>query len=354
MPNRTSPQNPIIGNVADEDGIKDKLVEVVENAVKEGASVLLGELHRRAPFMLVEHRRIRAGFERRLSKRWKRAFALLEMVLVSAQETVEDFDRTNRTQAAANNDFVFEALHLLAVRACRTASEVFALLRTGHADGALARWRTLHELAVLAFFIAKNSSDTAERYLLHRFIEKRDAAKEYQLHCLKLNMQPLNAEEFAEVSGIADSLAEKYGPRYWDRYGWAHATVVRADPQFHKKGQVTFGDLERFCELRHFRPHYRFASHKVHAGAQGDYESLGVIRGRRLNLVGASNTGLSDPGQNTCISLVQVITCVLTHSSQDPMGLVAAHALRLLSDEACHEFVDIQREIEEEESRSAS
>lgn len=338
--------------MADEDGIQDKLVEAVEIAVAAGASKLLRELHRRAPSMLAEHRKIRSGFELRLSKRWKRAFALLEMVLVSAQETVEDFDRKYRPQAAVNDDFVFAALHLLAVRACRTASEVFALLRTGHADGALARWRTLHEIAVLAFFIAKNSSDTAERYLAHRFIEKRDAAKEYQFHCLKLNMQPLNVEEFSEVSSIADSLAEKYGPRYSDRYGWAHVAVARSDPQFHEKGQVTFGDLERFCELRHFRPHYRFASHKVHACAQGDHESLGVIRGRRLNLVGASNTGLADPGQNTCISLVQVITCVLTHSNQDPMDLVAAHALRLLSDEACQEFVDVQRRIEEEESHN--
>lgn len=105
MPNRISPLTPIIGSVVNEDDIQDKLAEAVENAVTAGASELLRELHRRAPSMLAEHRKIRSGFERRLSKRWKRAFALLEMVLVGAQETVEDFDRKNRAQAAANNDF---------------------------------------------------------------------------------------------------------------------------------------------------------------------------------------------------------------------------------------------------------
>jgi hypothetical protein len=304
--------------------------------------------------MIAEHRKITAGFEKRLARRWKPALDVLKMILVSAQEAVEDFDRQNRMMAVAENDFVFEALHLLSVRACRTASEVFALLRAGYADGALARWRTLHELAVVAFFIAKNPSDTAERYLAHRFIEKYNAAKEYQLHCLKLNMEPLSDEQFGDLSVLRDGLLEKYGSPYSDRYGWAHAALVQSDAEFRQKGQVTFGDLERFCELRHFRPHFRFASHKVHAGPQGDYDTLGVIAGRRLNLVGASNTGLADPGQNTCISLVQVITILLTYKVKDPMDLVAAHALRLLSEEACNAFVRVQRGIEQEEDQKGS
>ena len=300
--------------------------------------------------MIAEHRKIRAGFESRLARRWKPALALFEMLLVATQECVEDFDRAYRSSAVAGNDFVFEALHLLSVRACRTASEVFALLRTGHADGALARWRTLHELAVVAFFISKNTRDTAERYLAHRFIEKCHAAREYGQHYLRLQLEPLDGEQIDSHATIRRRLEEKYGPRYSDRYGWAHAAIIELDAGLQGKEQVTFGHLERFCELRHFRPYYRFASQKVHAGAQGDYESLGVMTGRRLNLVGASNTGLADPGQNTCISLVQVITTVLTSKPQDPANLVAAKALKLLLDEACDTFVRIQRDIEVEEA----
>jgi hypothetical protein len=39
-------------------------------------------------------------------------------------------------------------------RACLVGSEIYGLPRTGHAAGAQARWRTLHELAVVASTLA--------------------------------------------------------------------------------------------------------------------------------------------------------------------------------------------------------
>jgi hypothetical protein len=326
---------------------EDQLTQAVENAITVGASTLVCELHRRAPSMISEHRKVRKGFESRLAHRRKAAFALFEMILVSAVESVQEFDQKNRGEAKANNDRTFEALLLLSIRACRTASEILALLRAGHADGALARWRTMYELAVIAFFVSRNKQDTAERYLMHRFIEKYEAAKEYQLHCFKLNQEPLSAEEVGRLTAFRDCLLDKYGQRFSGRYGWAHAAVLEADSQFREKDQVTFGNLERSCDLKHFRPYYRFACQKVHAGAQGDYESLGVIDGSDVQLIGASNTGFADPGQNTCISLVQVVTSLLAHKP-DPLNLIAAQALRLLSGEACGEFLRIQKKIEEE------
>ncbi len=97
--------------------------EKLARAVEAGASKLVSELHRRALSMLDEHRKLRAGFESGLAERWKPAFVLFEMILVSAQESVEEFDHKNRGEAAASNDLIFEALCLLSVRACRTASE---------------------------------------------------------------------------------------------------------------------------------------------------------------------------------------------------------------------------------------
>jgi hypothetical protein len=52
-------------------------------------------------------------------------------------------------------------------RACLVASEVRALLASGHPFGAQARWRTLHELGVVAFILRMSDKEVAERYLLH-------------------------------------------------------------------------------------------------------------------------------------------------------------------------------------------
>ena len=60
-------------------------------------------------------------------------------------------------------DYVFEALSRLLARACRIAEEVLVLLKAGYGQGALARWRALHEVAVVADLIAENGEDCAER-----------------------------------------------------------------------------------------------------------------------------------------------------------------------------------------------
>src|SRR3712207_5473713 len=95
------------------------------------------------------HRRQAAAFEKRLAARWRAGLDLYETILGLAYDAGARFNRRHRVHAAEANDLVFEVLTHLHARACRTASEVLALLKTGHATGAHARWRTLHEIAVV-------------------------------------------------------------------------------------------------------------------------------------------------------------------------------------------------------------
>ena len=131
-------------------GREDEFPERFRELNDEGARGLAKELKRRGPKMLRQHRRIRRGFERRLFRRWRKALRLYETIMVAAQEAGADFNDKYRAEARQQDDFVFEALVSLHGRASRITSETYALLRTGHADGAQARWRTLHELAVVA------------------------------------------------------------------------------------------------------------------------------------------------------------------------------------------------------------
>ena len=49
-------------------------------------------------------------------------------------------------------------------KGCATAAGILVLLRAGFADGALARWRSLYEVELIAHFIADHGLSTAERY----------------------------------------------------------------------------------------------------------------------------------------------------------------------------------------------
>ncbi len=117
------------------------LDEVLDNL---GESVV-ARLRSTAPKMLAGHRRRRKGFEYRLDWVWGEALDLLYQVLVCSQELGESFNVAHRPAAVDDQDHRFEALVLVHARACLVVSEIHALLRTGHAYDARARWRTLHE-----------------------------------------------------------------------------------------------------------------------------------------------------------------------------------------------------------------
>ena len=63
------------------------------------------------------------------------------------------------------------------------------------ADGAMARWRTLDEIAVVSFFVQKHGEDLAERYTVHQHIESWKAAERYN-EC----RERLGYDEFVRVN----------------------------------------------------------------------------------------------------------------------------------------------------------
>lgn len=64
-----------------------------------------------------------------------------------------------RVDGQARFDSVARVLILLQARACQTSFEVRALLAAGFPGGAYGRYRTLHELAVIAILIAEHGPE---------------------------------------------------------------------------------------------------------------------------------------------------------------------------------------------------
>jgi len=289
-------------------------------------------------------------FEERLLIHWRKPLTMFEAVLELSMQLGETYNRVHRRSAARRQDFVLEVLTRLHARALLTASEVLALLRTGHASAANARWRTMHEISVVAQFLSNHGAATAERYLLFDLITREKAARNYQGFAVRLGERPLSKRTLQRLRAARARLERRFGKQFSDGdQGWAAA-------DFNHKRPVTIRDLEEDVALPHVRPRYLMASHPVHAGPRGVVWSLeewptGVLP------AGPSNSGLVDPAAGTLVTLNQVnATLVLRQVKRMPMDWYATYvvevdALAGLIDDACLAFVRVQRQLEREGAR---
>lgn len=321
------------------DEYAENLSERMPRAVQQASEVVLAELRASAPEMLKEHEEFKNDFEKRLWQRWGKALELLEMFIVIATEAGEDFNVEFRALAAQENDFKFDVLTRLHAQSCQIGNEVLTLLRSGYADGAHARWRSMHEIAVIGFFVSEFGQDVAERYLLHNVVESYRAALQYQRHSSRLGYEPLTNQEFSMLQSSYQRLIDRFGDSYKNNYGWAAHTLGKGNP--------TFSDIEEAIGLGHWRPHYKLASHNVHANPKGVLFKLGLYPSdQQLLLAGASDTGFADPGHGTAISLLQTTTSLLTlRPNIDRLSV--CQILSTLAEEVGNVFLSIQKTREE-------
>ena len=153
------------------DEISKKLGKSIDPLSDKIAITIYKSLRRKMNPMLREHRRFLKDFEKRHYKLWKKGIDTLEAFLVLAFELGENFNTYYRNEAAQKQDYLFEALTNLHARAVLIGSEVLTLLNSGFSDGAHARWRTAHEISVVATFLSNCGNDVAKKYLEYNIIE---------------------------------------------------------------------------------------------------------------------------------------------------------------------------------------
>lgn len=315
------------------DDILARIPDIVIDFIESSPDPILKSARRMAPRILAQLAADRRGFERRLARKWGRALNLLQMLWGISVEVGDDFNKEFRPEAVETNDLVFEVLTRLHARACQIGSEILTLLRSGHADGAHARWRSLHEIAVTGLFIESHGQEVAERYILHEAIESNRAARIYQEHCEALGAEPLSDKERAQTQSACDALIARFGAPFGTEYGWAAAALGKARP--------TFRDVERAAGLDRLRPYYKLASHNVHANPKGAYFRLGLLPGQQILLAGPSDMGLTEPGHGTAISLMQITNSLLVTRPNIDRLVICRVLLRLEQ-----EVGDAFREVE--------
>jgi len=330
-------------DIPDSEKISEIIKNVMLKTLPEAAEILSNALKSKSSRMLKERRKINRSFEKRLMKRWAKPIDLLEMFYVIAFEVGEEFNKEYREEAAKNNDYLFDALTRIHARACQVCFEIITLLKSGLADGAHARWRTLHELAVISLFIKEHGQDIAKRFLDYEVVENYREAVDYQKHCEELGYEPLTIVEFKEIEKKYADTCRKYGKDFKKSYGWI------------PKGMLSvrnFYEIEKSLKLSKFYPFYILASLNVHAGAKSLKFRLGLFQDSPksdLLLAGPSNYGLADPGQSAAISLNQITFCLLA-SKPSMERLITMTTMHKIVNEICEAFVEVQFQIEREET----
>ena len=325
----------------DADGFGDAYRALVE----EGGERISGEVVGQAQKTAVTEEAELAPFLIRLRARWRPALELLASHRGYALQAGETFNEEYEDDAIENQDVMFFALRLLHAQACRIAGEVRVLLASGHASGALARWRALYESAVISSLLGmQGNNDIAQRFLDHAVIHDEREARWHRETFP--DHRSISDGEYRELVQAKLAAVRRYPEgRYDSDYGWAVPLIGNAQP--------TFRDLEDSAKLSHWRPTYKVANHHVHSDARSAHATLAWRGDTRYLLSGPTNVGLAEPASHAMDSLTIVTTAFLVgnHGAQSnsPLNAISAVALGRIAQVAAAEFVRIEDEIDAEE-----
>ena len=217
------------------------VTDMIPGLVDDMASLIWARIKKDALSGLKRRRRDRRGFEKRLIERWKYPLDFLDLSIALNMEAGTEFNRKFRNEAVCSGDAVFEALTRLHAKGCQASGEVLALLHAGYADGAHARWRSLHEMAVVASLIQKHGQELAERYLLHETIQQYKLACEYQKYFDRLEHESPSKENSDQLKVQRDELIARFGQAFNGDYGWASSAIGSNRP--------TMSDIEQRFRL---------------------------------------------------------------------------------------------------------
>lgn len=282
------------------------------------------------------------GFRERLEGRWNKPLGQLRMLLTMVREWCGDIFHREEARRPHKKKQLREILVRLLVRAIQVTDEIVCLLENGFADGAMARWRTLHEIAVVAAVIAEHGESIAVRYIAHQAVESQRALNKYLACCPLLGYRPLPTRDVKKINKAYAAAIAKYGPEFKSDYGWAAHHL--------KKSKPTFADLEAAAGRAKMRSHYQMGNDNVHAGVKSMFVRLGLVGEYNSLLSGRSNGGLTEPGQNAAHTLAQlaVIVCLSEPTFDD---LVVASMIRDLQDQIPGYFFQVEKQLQKDHKK---
>lgn len=321
--------------------MRDTLPEIIQKTAERSAKDLLVALKKDWPQQSDWEQATISLFRENLEARWGKGLGLLRMLLTICREIGAENLKRQRRSKRKRHSHLRDVLIRLHARACQVTDEIITLLESGFADGAMARWRTLYEIGVVATVIADCGEEMAERYVMHQIIEAKSAMDEYARCSLLLGYKPVSKRESVKIVKDHDDMLAKYGKEFGSLYGWAAHHLNRKKP--------IFPDLESAAGRAAMRSHYKMASYNVHASAKGIFFRLSLLDSSGV-IAGASNAGLTEPGQNTAITLT-IITSLLFGRPWKLEDIVALQTLAKLRDEIPGALYRAEHKLKRDDAR---
>lgn len=320
----------------------DKLPQLVNTVIEKTASQMLRGYERNWAIWRDATNVQMDQFRSNLQARWGKGFDALRMLIELSRDIGADFNRRAYRSRSRRNAHLKKALCHLHVRAIQIASEIMVLMENGYADGAMARWRTLHEVACVAMLLDDGGEALAERYLAHEIVESKKSLSQYQKYHKLLGYAPFSKRESARIEHDYADAIRTYGKEFAGDYGWATAHLGNPKP--------TFSNVEAAAGRAMMRMHYKLASQNVHASTKGIAHRLGSLDHRFSTIAGASNVGFVEPGQNLALSLIH-ITMLLLPASRTIDTAVRLVVMNKLYSRIPRALMRSERSIEKDEKK---
>ncbi len=211
-------------------------------------------------------------------------------------------------------------------RVCQVAKEVIALIEAGFADGAYARWRSLHEIRVTAEFLSIVDAVVSQTYVDHLEVGRLKAMYEMEKRDqVAGRRRTVSKRTVTKQKKTVEDLARKWGASFREENGWAASALG--------KPRLTFRDIEEFATQGNGRLHYKLASQQVHAHefAFHSRPSTLALFGDYC-LTGPSNLGLNEPARLTAFTIMQLSLLLLGDDSDLDSIVVSKCLLKLTLD----------------------
>lgn len=231
--------------------------QAVPEALAKAADVVSDHLSENALEHASQLRNAHADRTETVQRTWGVALDQLDFLRnIVLEWSCEAVELRSGPYANPNTSF---ALNKLVARAYEVVGEIVTLARAGYADGALARWRSLHEVCVIAMFLGKQSDRCARMYLSHHQVEELRLLEVDRASGAANSNDSQNDRYLVHLRRQKVAMTNTFGAAFAGDYGWASIELGRA--------KTTFRELESHVGLEMLRHGYQRANSTVHGGA---------------------------------------------------------------------------------------
>ncbi|MCU4668581.1 DUF5677 domain-containing protein [Bacillus paralicheniformis] len=341
------------GKDIDKEKINKTISETMKKENLQTAERIYEELKHSITEMYLKEEQDENDFKSRLHETWREAFLLLQGIIkVSEEESCKMLDNFHMEEHSEKRNLVLRVLFKLHSKSIQASKEILSLLKGGYSDGAMARWRSLHEFNIIFRALIYNYKDIDFTYnLIKRFLDYSEIERIKELHTYKkatelLQLPPLSKDDEKRANLKKEEILKKYGRSFEKPNMWAKPLF----PQINRT--IYFSDFEKLVGIDRLTPYYKQANYQVHASPKGIFQSLTMLNEvdqTSFFLYGGSNYGLSDPGSLTAISLHQ-ITVALLYLKPTIDSEIVGLILQKFVEDCIEAFAHIQTGFEAEDT----